>query len=198
METTKADAISIYYRRGFTLYWAWIVLCVPAVLTAVFIAATARYVREEPGVYIALWAIVIFFALAVAAVTIPLIERFTRNKPAIIISSEGIKTRDMETRLTWNEIEKLTTRPMTSLAGRHTTTVNIFEICPKDATPSSFHWRKLVDAYANPYRIAWHSLADPERLRDALKAYALPSLLAKSDLAGLPDSRHRTNGKHGS
>lgn len=186
METTKADPISIYYRRGFSLYWAWIMLCVPAVLTVVFIVFTARHVREEPGVYIGLWAIMIFFTLAIAAVTIPLIERFTRNKPAIIISSEGIKTRDMEILLTWNEIEKLTTRPMTSWAGRHTTTVNIFEICPKEAVPASFHWRKLVDAYANPLRIAWHSLADPDKLGDALKAHAPPSVLAKSDLAGLP------------
>ncbi len=193
METTKADPISIYYRRGFPLYWAWIVLCIPAVLTVVFVVFTARFVREEPGVYIGLWAIVILFTLAIAAVTIPLIERFTRNIPAITISSDGILTRDMETRLTWDEIEKLTTRPMTSWAGRHTTTVNIFEICPKETAPSSFDWRQLVDGYANPYRIAWHSLDGPERLTDALKAHAPPSLLAKSDLAGLPDSRHRND-----
>jgi hypothetical protein len=100
------------------LYGAWLALVVPAVLTFVFIVFTAQFVREEPGVILGLWAFATFFTLALAVVIVPLIERFARDEPAIIVSSEGIKTRDMETLLRWDEIEKLTTRSVTSWAGR--------------------------------------------------------------------------------
>lgn len=189
MQTTKAGPVPLHYRRGVLLYGAWLALVVPAVLTFVFIVFTAQFVREEPGVILGLWALLIFFTLALAVVMAPLIERFSRDEPAIIISSEGIETRDMGTLMQWVEIEKLTTRPVTSWAGKYTTTVQMFEICPKEAAPSSFSWRKLVDAHANPLRIAWHLLAAPERLRDALDLHAPPALLEKSDLAALPDSR---------
>ena len=189
MQTAKAEPVSLHYRRGFLLYGAWVVLVVPAVLTFVFIVFTAQFVREEPGVILGLWALLIFFALALAVVMAPLVERFSRDEPAIIVSSEGIETRDMKALLRWVEIERLTTRPVTSWAGKYTTTVQVFEICPKEAAPSSFSWRKLVDAHANPLRIAWHLLAAPERLRDALNLHAPPALLAKSDLAALPVSR---------
>ena len=191
----KADPVPIHYRRGFLLYGAWLALVVPAVLTFAFIVFTAQFVREEPGVILGLWALVIFFTLALAVVIAPLIERFSRDEPAILVSSEGIKTRDMETLLRWDEIEKFTTRSVTSWAGRYTTTVHMLEIRPKEAALPSFGWRKLVDAYANPLRIAWHLLAGPERLRDALNVHAPPALLAKSDLAGLPDSRYSNNRK---
>jgi len=198
LETTKAAPVSIEYRRGFLLYGAWLALAVPAVLTVAFIVFTAPFVREEPGVFLALWALMIFFTLALAAVTAPLIERFSSSKPAITVSSQGIKTRDMEKPLPWDEIEELTTRPMTSWAARHTHTVNIFEIHPKAAAPTPFSWRKLVDAHANPLRVAWHVLAGPERLRDALNVHAPPALLAKSNLAGLPDSRYSNNNRRSS
>jgi hypothetical protein len=186
MDTREPASTAIHYRRGFLLYWAWLALGVPAVLTAVFIAFTAQFVQEEPGVFIGLWALVIFFTLVLAAVIAPLIERFSSNQPAIIVSTEGIKTRDMMTLLPWEEIEKFTTRPVTSWAGKYTTTVNIFEICPKAAGPSPFRWRSVVDAHANPLRIAWHVLDRPEQLKKALEVHAPPALLAKSNLAGLP------------
>lgn len=193
----KPDPVPLHYRRGFLLYGAWLTLVVPAVLTFVFIVFTAQFVREEPGVILGLWALVIFFTLALALVMAPLIERFSRDDPAIIISSEGIKTRDMEALFRWDEIEKLTTRPITSWAGKYTTTVQMFEICPKEVAPSSFRWRTLIDAHANPLRVAWHLLADPERLRAALNLHAPPALLAKSDLAGLPCSRDGKDDEHG-
>src|SRR5688572_16374415 len=141
METTKPDPVPLHFRRGFLLYGPWLALVVPAFLTFVFIVFTAKFVREEPGVILGLWALVIFFTLALAVVMVPLIERFARDEPAIIISSEGIKTRDMEALLRWDEIEKLTTRPITSWAGIYTTTTYTFEICPKEVAPSSFRWR---------------------------------------------------------
>ena len=195
-EKTKASPVSIYYRRGFLLYGAWLALSVPAVLTAAFIVFTARFVREDPGVYLALWALMIVFLLALAAVIGPLIARFSSNEPAIIVSLEGIKTRDMEKLLPWDEIEELTTRPMTSQAGKYTTTVNIFEIRPKVVTPKSFNWRKLVDAHANPLRVAWHLLSSPERLSAALHVHAPTAVLAKSNLAGLPESRLQSTRIH--
>ena len=189
METTKPDPVPLHYRGGFLLHGPWLALVVSAVLALVFVVFTAELFREEPDVILGLWGLLIFFMLAQAAVLVPLVERFARDEPALIISSEGIKTRDMDALLRWDEIETLTTRPVTSWAGRHTTTVHMFEICPKVVAPSSFRWRKLVDAHANPLRIAWHLLAGPERLRDALTLHAPPDLLAKSDLTGLPDSR---------
>jgi len=195
MNTTKADPVPIHYRRGFLLYGAWLAIAVPAILTLVFIVFTAQFVREEPDIILSLWALEIFVTLALAVVVAPSIERFTRADPAIIVSSEGIKTRDMETLLPWDEMETLTTRSVTSWAGRNTTTTHVLEICPKAATPSSFGWRKLVDPHANPLRIAWQSLAGPERLRDALNRHAPPALLAKSNLAGLSNSRYSTNRK---
>lgn len=185
----KAGPLPIYYKRGFLLYSAWLTLAGSALLTFVFIFYTARYAWAEPGVYLGLWAVLLTVTLAVGVVMAPLIERLSRKEPAVVVTAEGIKTRDMARLLPWDEIDKLTTGSATSTGGRMVTTVHVLEICPKDPPPAPAGWRTLVDGHANPLRIAWHLLDEPARLGDALQAYAPPGLLSKSDLAGLPTSR---------
>jgi hypothetical protein len=185
----KAGPLPIHYKRGFLLYSAWLTLAGSALLTFAFIFYTARYAWAEPGVYLGLWAVLLIVTLVVGAVMAPLIERLSRNEPAVVVSAEGIKTRDMARLLPWDEIEKLTTGSATSTGGRMVTTVHVLEICPKDPPPAPAGWRTVVDGHANPLRIAWHLLDEPARLGDALQAHAPPGLLSKSDLAGLPTSR---------
>jgi hypothetical protein len=184
----QADPVRINYKRGFSLYGACLTLGGAALLTLAFIFFTARYVWAEPGIYLGLWAVLLIVTLAVGVVMAPLIERLSRNEPAIIVSAEGIKTRDMGKLLPWDEIEKLTTGSVTSTGGRMITTVQVLEICPKEPVPASAGWRQLVDGHANPLRVAWHMLDDPGRLGDALTAHAPPALVSRSDLSGLPTS----------
>ena len=186
METTSTGPVSIHYRRGIVLAGAWLGLGLTTAFVIAYIGFTVQFVPENPGAIIGVWAVLILVLLAVAAAAIPLIRRVSSNDPAITISSEGIKTRDMDTLLPWDEIEMLRTRNVTSWAGKYTTTVNMFEICPTEPAPSSFNWRQFVDGHANPLRVAWHLLAGPERLSVALDAHAPPDLMAKSELPGLP------------
>lgn len=186
----KADPVEIHYRRGPLLYTAWFTLGVAVLFALAFIVSTARFVGQDPGLYLGLWALLIVVAVAVGLVMAPIIERLSRSDPAIVVSAEGIRTRDMSTLLPWDGIEKLTAGSATSSGGKYTTTVHVLEICPKEPLPTSSGWRQVVDGHAHPLKIAWHLLDRPARLRDALNVHAPPALLSKSDLDGLPTSLH--------
>lgn len=188
METGNAGPVAIHYKRGLVLVGAWLGLGLTTAFVIAYVVFTVQFLEEDAAVIIGMWAVMAFVLLSVVAVTIPLIKRFSSKEPAIIVSTEGIRTRDMSAVLSWDAIETLRTRDVTSWAGKYTTTVNMFEICPKDRVPPPFNWLKLIDGHANPLRVAWHLLAPPEQLRAALDVHAPPDLLAKSDLARLPGS----------
>lgn len=186
-----AGAVAISYKRA-PLYFFCLMLGAIATLCMALIVFLFSVLSPNDIQIAWILSLILVAVLAlVAGVTVPPILRYADSTPAIVVSAEGLRTRDMSGIMSWDEIDKLTTSTVHAWAGRHTNTTEAFEIHPKAAGVTPGQRLRLIDGHANSLKVPWHALAEPERLTLAVRRFAPEPILARSDhLSGFPGSQH--------
>ncbi|TFF25289.1 hypothetical protein E3C22_07930 [Jiella endophytica] len=184
MEASDPSPVRLYYRRGALLGLPLALLCGTAVFTIAF-ATLVISTAPADGMALALGlsGLFVFLLAIVAALTLPLIGRFSGRRPAVAIGPDGIETYDMAEPLDWGAIERLTTPSIESSSGGYRTATLCLEIHPSVPVQKGCRWRWLIDGHANPLRVAIPALKEPDKLGEALTRFAPPILLQRSEIA---------------